>query len=276
MMLSWAIGRLAKRASLHVGTTGSVAMAAGVAVVFALATAPASLPSAAGTLNLQVSLRFTSPPAPCPPGAPADAGGCRARSGKGSFPGLGAATQTYAWYYRLGPPTCPSPDDGKPQPNTGRLVIAGKGEIQFALAEGKRCTDLEGVRYEPQDFTITGGTGPYEGASGSGTLAHAATSGVGTDTWTGTLVVAGHEFDVVPPVFTGANPKTVRAPKGTKSVRVVYTITATDAVEGQVAAPCVPRSGSRFPIGRSVVKCSATDTSANAAITSFRVTVKPR
>ena len=184
-------------------------------------------------------------------------------------------TQTYAWYFRLGPPTCPSAEHGKLQANTGRLLVAGKGEIQFTLAEGKRCVDLESVRYEPQDFTITGGTGTFQGASGSGTLDHAADSGAGTDTWAGTLVVPGHEFDVAPPVLSGATSKTVRATRGAKRVRVTYTVTAKDAVDGPVPVNCAPRSGSRLPIGRTTVKCSATDTSANTANASFRIAVKP-
>jgi hypothetical protein len=222
-----------------------------------------------------VSLRFDSPATSCPSDAPADAGGCRARTGKGLFPGLGSATQTYAWYYRLGPPTCPSPDDGKPQANTGRLVIAGKGEIQFLLLEGKRCTDVESLRNEPQEFTITGGTGTYAGAAGSGTLDHSAASGFGTDTWTGTIVVPGHDFDVTPPTLSGAQSRTVRATKGSKRVRVSYTVTATDAVDGRVPVSCAPRPGTRLSVGRSVVECSATDSSANTASASFRVTVKP-
>jgi hypothetical protein len=189
---------------------------------------------------------------------------------------LGAVTQTYAWYYLLGPPTCLSAEDGKPQATTGRLVVAGKGEIQFALAEGKRCVDEESLRNEAQDFTITSGTGSFAGASGSGTLDHAAASGVGTDTWAGTIVVAGYEFDVAPPALSGATSKIVRAPKGTKRIRVTYTVGASDAKDGKVPVSCVPRSGSRFENSRTTVKCSATDTSANTGNAVFRVTVKPR
>jgi hypothetical protein len=48
---------------------------------------------------------------------------------------------------------------GTPLATTGRLVVAGMGEIQVALAQGARCVEEEPVRNEPQNFTITGGTG---------------------------------------------------------------------------------------------------------------------
>jgi hypothetical protein len=175
----------------------------------------------------------------------------------------------------MGPPTCPSADVGKPLTTTGKLVVAGKGEIRFTIADGRRCIDIEPIRDEPQDFTITGGTGAYEGASGNGTLDRALTGGRGSETWSGTLVVPGLEFDLTPPTLAGATSKTVRAYKGAKHVRVTYTVTATDAKDGNVPTACTPRSGSQFRIGRTNVKCAATDTSANTVSASFTVTVKP-
>jgi len=38
--------------------------------------------------------------------------------------------------------------------------------------------------------------------------------------------------------------------------------------------PCSPKSGSRFKVGRTVVKCSATDKSASAQTAKFTVNVK--
>ncbi len=173
----------------------------------------------------------------------------------------------------MGAPTCPS-DLGKPLATTGRLVVAGKGEIQLALADGARCIDIEPLRNEPQDFTITGGTGIYAGASGNGTVERSIGGGVGRERWTGTLVVAGREFDVTRPTLSGATSKIVRAPKGAKRVRVTYKVTAADEIDGELPVACQPRSGSRFAVGRTVVTCSATDTSANTRTATFRITVK--
>lgn len=248
-------------------------IATAVATGAGIASAQSGTVTATGTLELRASLRLVSNLGSCPPGVSANA--CAPRTGQGSIAGLGRVSETYTWSYRMGPPTCPS-GVGKPLATTGRLVVAGRGEIHFALADGARCIDQEPLRNEPQDFTITGGTGTYNGASGSGTLEREVSLGRGTESWIGTLVVPGLEFDVMPPTLSGAASKTVRAPKGAKHVRVTYTVTARDAVDGQVPVTCAPRSGSRFPIGRTVVSCSATDSSANTATSRFNVTVRAR
>jgi hypothetical protein len=59
-------------------------------------------------------------------------------------------------------------------------------------------------------------------------------------------------------------------------VRVTYTVNAVDAVDGSVPVSCQPASGSRFKIGRTLVRCSATDNSANTQTATFTVIVKAR
>ena len=219
----------------------------------------------------QAALRLISDLGACPPGI--DANGCATRTGTGAIRGLGTVTESYVWSYRLGPPTCPGLL-GKPLAATGRLVVAGKGEIQFATAEGARCIDEEPLRNEPQNLTITGGSGIYAGASGSGRLERIVSAGRGTERWFATLVVPGLEFDLTPPAFSGARSRTVPAPKGAKRVRVTYAVAAKDGVDGPRPVTCAPRSGSRFPIGRTAVRCSATDSSANTSAVRFVVTVR--
>jgi hypothetical protein len=107
-----------------------------------------------------------------------------------------------------------------------------------------------------------------------GKIEPAVSGGVGSERWTGTIVVPGLEFDVTPPRRSGATSKIVRAPKGARRVRVTYRVTASDNADGQLPVICQPRSGSRFPVGRTVVRCSATDTSANTGNASFRITVR--
>jgi hypothetical protein len=98
----------------------------------------------------------------------------------------------------------------------------------------------------------------------------------GRDTWKGTLVVPGLEFDLSPPTLSGAANKVVRAPRKAKAARVSFTVSARDDVDCSVPVTCKPRSGSRFKVGKTRVTCSATDTSGNAASATFTVTVKPR
>ncbi len=54
---------------------------------------------------------------------------------------------------------------------------------------------------------------------------------------------------------------------------VTYTASATDTVDGAVAAVCVLPSGSYFPVGMTTVYCTATDTAGNKASGMFTVTV---
>jgi hypothetical protein len=55
---------------------------------------------------------------------------------------------------------------------------------------------------------------------------------------------------------------------------VRYAVTAQDAIDGAVPVACLPRSGSAFRLGRTVVSCAATDRSGNTQSTRFAVSVK--
>jgi hypothetical protein len=225
-----------------------------------------------GSLDLRSTLNATSLGVDCPSGAPSDAS-CRARADKGLIRGLGSVTATYVWYFTTSGGNCPS-DLVRPFATTAQIVVAGKGEIRLAISPGEHCVDVEPVRNEPQAFTITGGSGAYDGATGSGLLERNLANGLGTETLTGALTVPGLEFDLEPPTFTGVSGKTVRAAKGAKSARVAYTVAAMDAADGVLRPRCLPVSGSRFPLGRTTVTCEATDKSANTASVKFLVTVR--
>ena len=84
----------------------------------------------------------------------------------------------------------------------------------------------------------------------------------------------GFEFDTTPPTLTGAMNKTVRARKRAKIARVTFRVTAQDDRDGARPVSCVPRSASRFRIGKTRVQCSAVDTSGNSATARFTVTVR--
>ena len=256
----------------------AISLAGGAALVAGVSTTPgrAEPSKATARLDLRGDLRIVSRLVECPAGS---AGTCAARTGAGVVSGLGRVTEAYTWRIGVGPPTCA---DGLMKTLTYEvvLVVAGKGEIHMALSEGSECVDPETVRGQAQPFTITGGTGVYTGASGAGSvsrsLGQTASGAVGIETWTGTLDVPGLEFDVTPPTISGASGRTVVAPKNARRVRVTYRIAARDAVDGAVPVSCQPRSGTRFGIGRTIVTCSATDTSGNANTARFAITVKRR
>jgi hypothetical protein len=258
--------------------SGAVALLVALAATATVPLAASGNKAATGTLDLRAALsRRSVPVAPCPPGSPPSAE-CYTTTGGGDVRGLGRVTQSHIAI--RDPLQCP-PSGSKLLGYPVRFAVVGKGEIHLAVAENPDCVpNREALLTTPQSFTITGGTGIYVGASGSGRverrLGGTNFGHAGTETYVGTLAVPGREFDLTAPTITGARSKTVRAPKTANRVRVTFRITARDNVDGSVRVACRPPSGSRFKVGRTTVKCSAIDTSANEARASFTVTVKRR
>lgn len=260
-----------------------IAVTAAAAIAGAGTLAGSAPAQTAGILAMRATLEVVSTRGqPCPPGVPiSPTTECASRTGKGVAPGLGSVTYAYTFFAEVGTAPCDA-SSVRALRYPVRLLVTGKGEIHFELRESQ-CVLQEGsphVRTVTQEFTITGGTGLYAGASGSGRVERAigqtSSGGFGSETWIGTLLVPGLEFDVTPPVIAGAAAKRVRAPRRARSIRVRYGVTATDAIDGPVRVSCVPPSGSRFRIGRTVVTCTATDSSANTATARFVVTVRRR
>jgi hypothetical protein len=259
----------------------TVVVFAGLVVLLGAAGAAAATGAsefATGELALRAELRLNSNLGACSP--PPGVSECAARTGSGLVPGLGAVTEKYEFPVGLGQPSC-AVGSGEALASSNRFVVAGKGEIYFALAEGGCIAQEEPIYNQTQAYRITGGTGIYAGASGSGTVERrlgetTATGRHGTETWRGTLSVPGLEFDTTRPTLTGATNKTVPAAKDAKTARVRFTVTAQDDRDGVVPVRCTPRSGRRLRIGRTVVTCEATDSSGNTGRARFVVTVKRR
>jgi len=170
-------------------------------------------------------------------------------------------------------------------PYTARLTVRDKGEITLALGGVDSCLEgppVDTVLSPTQAFTVTGGTGVFAGATGSGQVSRTnirrvSGHGAGTDVWEGSITAPNLEVDLTPPTIIGATAKVVRAARAAKRVAVRYRVVAKDDVDGAIAVTCTPRSGSLFRVGRrTVVRCSATDKSANTTSASFAVTVKRR
>jgi hypothetical protein len=159
------------------------------------------------------------------------------------------------------------------------IVIAGKGEIDLAMpTSGCITPDQLASRFPPIEVTVSGGSGLYAGASGSGVLnfqTHITGPEMGraTITWPGTLNVAGLNFDTTPPQIAGAKSKTAKTRKAA-GTRVGYSVSAADATDGKVPVTCRPKSGKVFRVGRTTVTCTAVDSSGNTATKRFVITVK--
>lgn len=257
-------------------TNRMLVLALGLALV---AAALAAASRADGSHTLQVSNVFLKGEEPnavvdCPQGEPASAN-CWSIDSAGVVRGLGNVTESGVLVVEDVHTTC---EKWQASPT---LTVAGKGTIQLSL-QGPPCIsdpNGNGVSAESMTLTVTGGSGPYAGASGSGTDVTNDASGIGlhgSDTLNMTLTAPSSTFDLAPPVITVKVKKTVWAPKSAKRARVSYTAGAQDAVDGSVPVKCKPKSGSMFKVGRTGVTCTATDSSANTATKRFTVTVKRR
>jgi hypothetical protein len=244
-------------------------MRAALAVVAFAGAAASSGSDATGAMQLQARLVGTYHHTICPPGIQ-PLTGCFDNDAGGIVPGLGDVRETSTLLTDAPTEACRhwrSLDT--------LLTIPAKGRLRLTSAGSSCLTPCPCGRML---FTVTGGSGIYAGASGSGVVRVQADNGGAlprqVETWIGTLVVPGLTFDLTPPAITGASSRVVRAPRQARSARVRFAITATDAVDGSVAVGCLPRSDSRFPIGRTRVTCWADDSSGNRATRSFVVRVK--
>jgi HYR domain len=242
-----------------------------LALALALVVGASGTSQATGTLQLNSTFSAKWHRATCPAGVPSTLT-CYPSEGQALVRGLGRVTATYMTTFDDGGTRCV-----RVLPDL-LLTIAGKGSLTASMT-GPACMAVPPSQ-SLFDAVITGGSGKYEGASGtihigSNSFERAPGEGVSTDAYTGMLNVSGLEFDLAAPVLSGAHSKTVRAPKGAKRVKVRYVVTAKDAVDGSVAAICKLRSGGFFKIGRTAVTCTAQDSSANTARARFTVTVKP-
>ena len=267
-------------AAVHWCPSWSAAYAcATCATVVCASLAPLASGSAAGTLTLTMQVAVADDSRACPPGTPAEATECFSRTGAADVRGLGRVEESWDDVVDETPAGC-GPASVRFLPSTARLTVSGKGVIDVQV-NGSDCLRLnppspvEGT----ETFTVTGGSGTFAGASGAGSIDHLSNgAGLrGRDSWSGTLVVPGFEFDLTPPRIMGAANKLVRAPRKARRIRVRYPVSASDDVDGAVPVACQPKSGSFFRVGRrTVVRCSATDTSANTQTAHFAITVRPR
>jgi hypothetical protein len=255
----------------------SIAMCLAIAAAGAIVGAAAgSSERAAGALELNgvIGSYYKFDKAYCPEGVPSTAE-CVRFAGEGTILGLGAVKTTYT-------KVLPGNDESciVIQNTTAEFTVAGKGTLEVSRA-GKICTPPAPFTAGPYTFTVTRGTGAYAGASGTLTFRSSVAAidgacqcGSAHDTWTGTIVVPGLEFDVTAPTISGAVSRTVRAPKNATRTRVRYAVTAADAVDGSRPVACSPRSGSPFRLGRTQVTCESSDSSGNTARARFTITVK--
>jgi hypothetical protein len=88
----------------------------------------------------------------------------------------------------------------------------------------------------------------------------------------GKIRIENGPLDQEPPVLSLPQDLTVEATSAAGAA-VSYNATATDETDPQPSVSCTPPSGSTFPLGTTVVTCTATDSSGNQGTGSFRIRV---
>jgi hypothetical protein len=78
--------------------------------------------------------------------------------------------------------------------------------------------------------------------------------------------------DTIPPVISVPQDIIMNAADRSGTM-VNYAVAAVDIVAGEVNASCDPPSGSPFPVGQTVVNCTATDAAGNTSTKTFTVTI---
>ncbi|MEW5938178.1 MAG: ExeM/NucH family extracellular endonuclease [Chloroflexota bacterium] len=85
-------------------------------------------------------------------------------------------------------------------------------------------------------------------------------------------VIVGLNLDATPPVVTVPGDMTIEA-TGPTGATATFSASALDNVDGPLTPSCVPASGSLFPLGDTLVTCSATDAAGNTGSASFTISV---
>lgn len=165
----------------------------------------------------------------------------------------------------------------EPQTRHGTFTTP-RGTIDY-IAAGIDCPATReqngGYRAVVANWRIVGGSGAYAGATGRGQESVRVDGDRVFIQLVGELAVEAVEFDTTRPLLT-AVPEIVRV-RSSRAVAVRYRVpVARDAVDGPLAVRCTPPSGTRFRVGRTVVRCEAVDRSGNATSRNFVVVVTPR
>lgn len=133
------------------------------------------------------------------------------------------------------------------------------GTLTFAIGETVKSLDL----------AVLGD--PFEEANESVrlSLSNASGAGIGGGSALGTII---DDDDETPPILS--LPANINIEILTPGGRIVdYTVSATDNRDPVPAVSCFPQAGTVFPMGTTIVECSATDAAGNTAHGSFAVTI---
>lgn len=161
----------------------------------------------------------------------------------------------------------PAPTFDVPAP-TG-LLGWHRGPVAFTAS----AADTSGVTATCTDNgAALAGSGMSFVVAGDGThsISCLVTNGAGLTSAVASVTI---NIDGTAPVIAPVANMTAEATSASGALVDYAVPSATDAVDASVAATCVAAPGSAFPIGSSVVTCTATDDAGNTSAASFTITV---
>jgi len=173
-------------------------------------------------------------------------------------------------------PTLGGPVDGKTlasQIDQPPVVTVPADQVAEATGPTGAVVTFVASATDPEDGPLTPVCTPASGATfplGATTVTCTATDSKG-QTKSATFKVTVR--DTTPPALTLPGPITVDA-DATGTAVVTFVATATDAVTNPITPTCTPASGTAFPIGTTIVTCTAEDAAKNPSSDTFKVTVR--
>ena len=209
--------------------------------------------ASAGTLSSRPCSPGSPAAPPVRPEAPASFE-CFAHEDGGAVRGLGTVTASYIYVVDTAPAgaVLPARSSSERRVHASSSQARARSDSASTIKRAATSPAAPPTSLSPSRSQAARQSG--RGASGGGTVVHDirfGPVGPGMDTWMGTLVVPGLDFDVTPPTLSGVVNKTVRARKGVKRVRVTYrsrpatTSTASGPSRAGRARAAVSRSAGR-------------------------------
>jgi len=158
-------------------------------------------------------------------------------------------------------------------PDTAAPVVTVPADMTLAATSSSGATaTFSATAHDAVDGSITPTCAPASGSTfavGSTTVRCTATDRAGnTGSASFTVTVA----DTKPPTLTTPAP-IVHKTSSLSGLKVHFTASAHDAVDGTITPECTPDTGSTFPVGVTTVNCTATDRSGNSSNGKFDVTI---
>ena len=161
------------------------------------------------------------------------------------------------------------PEPPPPPDTTPPVVTAPAAQTLEATSSAGATSAFSGTAVDDVDGSLSAPCAPTTYPIGSSSVTCTATDAAGNS--------GSAQFTVTVQDTTGPTlslPASLTAVATSLAGAVVsYSATGSDLVDGTVGVSCSPASGSTFPIGVTVVNCSASDNRTNSSSGSFSVTV---